>query len=114
MAAGGRTATGDGARCQGRPLHGVRFVATIAADRLVPRQAVLSSIRVLRDYQALGKAPAEVLTAARMTGDTIRWSRDRLDGAAGYDLAMRVTDGAIKMAPSLPARTERSASSSPR
>ena len=81
---------------KGRPLHGVRFVATIAADRLVPRQAVLSSIRVLRDYQALGKAPAEVLTPARMTGDTIRWSRDRLDGAAGYDLAMRVTGGAIK------------------
>ena len=60
---------------KGRPLHGVRFVATIAADRLVPRQAVLSSIRVLRDYQALGKAPAEVpvtRSAGRAIGSTGR------------------------------------------
>ncbi|MET3723862.1 hypothetical protein [Sphingomonas trueperi] len=80
---------------KGRPLHGVRFVATIDAERLVPHQAVLSSIRVIRDYQALGKAPAAVLTAARTTGDGIRWSRDRLDGAAGYDLAMNVIGGRI-------------------
>ncbi|WP_294240457.1 hypothetical protein [uncultured Sphingomonas sp.] len=81
---------------KGRPLHGVRFAVTIDAGRLVPRQAVLSSIRVIRDYQALGTAPAEVLTPPRMTADTIRWSRDRLDGAAGYDLSMSVTDGRIE------------------
>lgn len=80
---------------RGRPLHGVRFVATIDAERLVPHQAVLSSIRVIRDYQALGKAPAAVLTAPRTTGNGIRWSRDRLDGAAGYDLAMNVIGGRI-------------------
>lgn len=81
---------------KGRSLHGVRFAVTIDAVRLVPRQAVLSSIRVIRDYQALGTAPAEVLTPPRMTADSIRWSRDRLDGAAGYDLAMTVTDGRIE------------------
>lgn len=81
---------------KGRPLHGVRFTVTIDAGRLVPRQAVLSSIRVIRDYQALGTAPAEVLTPPRTTADTIRWSRDRLDGAAGYDLSMTVTDGRIE------------------
>ncbi|WP_294279628.1 hypothetical protein [uncultured Sphingomonas sp.] len=81
---------------KGRPLHGIRFTVTIDAVRLVPRQAVLSSIRVIRDYQALGTAPAEVLTPPRMTADTIRWSRDRLDGAAGYDLTMTVTDGRIE------------------
>lgn len=80
---------------RGRPLHGVRFTVTIDAERLVPRQAVLSSIRVIRDYQALGTAPAEVLTRPRMTAGAIRWSRDRLDGAAGYDLAVAVTDGRI-------------------
>jgi len=80
---------------KGRPLQGVRFVATIDAERLVPHQAVLSSIRVIRDYQALGKAPASVLTAPRLTGDGIRWSRDRLDGAAGYDLAMNVIGGRV-------------------
>ncbi len=81
---------------KGRPLHGVRFTVTIDAARLIPRQAVLSSIRVIRDYQALGTAPAEVLTPPRTTADTIRWSRDRLDGAAGYDLTMTVTDGRIE------------------
>lgn len=80
---------------RGRPLHGVRFTVMIDAERLVPRQAVLSSIRVIRDYQALGTAPAEVLTRPRMTAGAIRWSRDRLDGAAGYDLAVAVTDGRI-------------------
>ena len=88
------------ADARGRPLHGVRFTVAIPAARLVPQQAVLSSIRVIRDYQALGKAPAEVLTTAATTGNAIRWSRDRLDGAAGYDLAMtvvggRIADGAI-------------------
>jgi len=80
---------------KGRPLHGVRFAVTIAAPRLVPRQAVLSSIRVIRDYQALGTAPAEVLTPPRITASALRWSRDRLDGAPGYDLAMTVTNGRI-------------------
>ena len=80
---------------RGRPLHGVRFTVTIDAERLVPRQAVLSSIRVIRDYQALGTAPAEVLTRPRITAGAIRWSRDRLDGAAGYDLAVAIIDGRI-------------------
>jgi len=80
---------------KGRPLHGVSFTVAIRAPRLIARQAVLSSIRVLRDYQALGTAPAEVLTAPTVRGDTLSWSRDRLDGAPGYRLALRVVDGRI-------------------
>ena len=80
---------------RGRPLHGVTFGADIAAVRLVPKQAVLSSIRVLRDYQALGTAPASVLTTPRFVGDMITWSRDRLDGAPGYRLVIRVVHGHI-------------------
>ena len=80
---------------KGRPLHGVAFTIAIKAPRIVAKQAVLSSIRVLRDYQALGTAPAEVLTAPAVQGDTITWSRDRLDGAPGYRLALRVTGGRI-------------------
>ena len=81
---------------KGRPLHGTRFVATITAPRLVVKQAVLSSIRVLRDYQALGKAPAVVLTGARSGGNALVWQRDRLDGAPGYRLAVRVLDGSVQ------------------
>lgn len=80
---------------KGRPLHGVTFTIAIKTPRLVAKQAVLSSIRVLRDYQALGTAPAEVLTAPEVQGDTIAWGRDRLDGAPGYRLAVRVVGGRI-------------------
>src|ERR1700733_8751589 len=37
----------------GRPLYGIVFEASIATKSLVPSRAVLSSVRVLRDYQAL-------------------------------------------------------------
>jgi hypothetical protein len=81
---------------KGRPLHGTRFIATIHAPRLVVKQAVLSSIRVLRDYQALSTAPAEVLTDATASGTTLAWQRDRLDGAPGYSLSLRVMRGALR------------------
>jgi len=71
---------------KGRALHGVRFTAIIATPRLEAKQAVLSSIRVLRDYQALGTAPAEVLTPPVADRTGLVWSRDRLDGAPGYRL----------------------------
>jgi len=80
---------------KGRPLHGVSFEAVIAASRLVPRQAVLSSIRVLRDYQALGTAPKAVLTPMTARGDMLIWARDRLDGAPGYRLSVRVVRGRL-------------------
>lgn len=65
-------------------LHGLRAVASIDAPELRFRQAVLSSVRVLRDYEALGKAPAEILVAGRAG----TWARDRLDGAPGYALSV--------------------------
>ena len=76
-------------------LHGVVAVASIDAARLVPRQAVLSSIRFLRDYQAVGRFPAEVAVRPLITGSTIRYRRDRLDGAPGYELALRVVEGRL-------------------
>ena len=81
---------------RGRPLNGVRFAATIRAPRLAVKRAVLSSIRVLRDYQGLGTAPADVLVAPRIDARSLLWARDRLDGAPGYRLAVTVTRGSIK------------------
>ncbi|USI74776.1 hypothetical protein [Sphingomonas morindae] len=83
------------ADAQGRAMHGVRFTVRIDAPALRLRQALLTSVRVLRDYQALGTAPAMVTSPARQTGDTLRWQRDRLDGAPGYALAARVTGGRL-------------------
>lgn len=94
MAAPATAVTQDDAK--GRPLHGVRFQATVHADRLVPKQAVLSSVRVLRDYQGLGKAPAAVLTSPTTDHDTLAWTRDRLDGAPGYVLRVRAVRGQLR------------------
>ncbi len=80
----------------GRPLHGVRFTASTSALRLVPRQALLTSVRFLRDYQAVGRFPPEVAVAPTTTANTLDWRRDRLDGAPGYRLTLTVTHGRIE------------------
>lgn len=80
---------------QGRPLYGIVATASIAAADLEPLQAVVSSIRVLRDYQILRTMPASVAVAPKVEGHTLTWSRDRLDGAAGYRLELEVTHGEL-------------------
>lgn len=80
---------------RGRPLYGIRAVAAVTAPRLSIRQAVLSNVRFLRDYQAIGKFPAEVATPMRVEGDRIIYARDRVDGAPGYRLELRVLDGRV-------------------
>ena len=86
---------GDPAPLAKGALHGIVLRASIATARLVPRQAVLSNVRYLRDYQAVGRFPAEVATAPEITGDTIRYARARLDGRPGYALSLRVIAGRI-------------------
>ena len=80
----------------GRALYGLAAQATIAAAELVPQQAVLSSIRVLRDYQSTKKVPPEVSVPPAIAGRTLKWARDRLDGAAGYSLTLEVTHGKVE------------------
>ena len=80
----------------GRPLYGMTAeVSATGAKDLTIKQAVLSSVRVLRDYQGLGTFPAEVAAGPEINGSTITWARDRLDGAAGYRLSILITQGAI-------------------
>jgi hypothetical protein len=80
----------------GRVLYGIAADATVAGQDLQIRQAVLSSIRVLRDFQSLGTVPSAVAAAPTVHGRTLRWSRDRLDGAAGYRLVLEVTHGQLR------------------
>ena len=81
---------------KGRTLHGVVFAATIRTPRLSVKRALLTSVRVLRDYQALGTAPAGVDTPVQSRDGTLTWARDRLDGAAGYRLSIRVDHGTVR------------------
>src|ERR1700733_2195381 len=81
----------------GRPLYGMTAEARLSGARdLSIKQAVLSSVRVLRDYQALGTFPAEVATNPTIEGTSITWARDRLDGAAGYRLSVQVIQGELR------------------
>ena len=80
----------------GRPLYGVTFEISIATRRaLVPQQAVLSSVRILRDYESSGTVPRGVVVHPALAGNSISWSRNRLDGAAGYRLTLQVIDGTL-------------------
>jgi hypothetical protein len=81
---------------QGRALYGMTAEAGMTGvTDLAIKQAVLSSVRVLRDYQALGTFPAEVAAAPTRQNSTITWARNRLDGAAGYRLSIEITRGTL-------------------
>ncbi len=77
-----------------RPLRGIEFEVETDAKELRPRGAVLSSVRVLRDYELQVQAPPEVLVAPKAEASGISWARDRLDGAAGYRLTIEARAGA--------------------
>ncbi|HUQ11965.1 MAG TPA: hypothetical protein VM146_16740 [Steroidobacteraceae bacterium] len=83
---------------QRRDLRGIEFEVEVSAQELRFRGAVLSSIRVLRDYELLAKAPPEVHVEPRINGPTITWARDRLDGKAGYWLSVEAMNGAVDTA----------------
>lgn len=78
------------------PQPAVQTIASIDAPELRVKQAVLSSIRFLRDYQSVGRFPADVAVDPVVSGNTIRWSRPRLDGRPGYLLQIRLLSGSIR------------------
>jgi glycogen debranching enzyme len=95
----GKVAAATRHDAEGRTLHGVVAEASVEGT-LVVKDAVLSSVRVLRDYQIDGTYPAEVKAVPRITNAgavpaTIEWSRPRLDGAAGYALSISVENGEL-------------------
>ena len=81
---------------KGRTLYGITAEAMVAAPSLTFRKAVLSSVRVLRDFQALGTAPRAIETSPTIVGNRVRWARDRLDGAPGYVLGLQLLDGRLE------------------
>lgn len=81
---------------QGRPLRGITAEANASGATLTVRDAVLGSVRVLRDYQLGTAYPPGTGAAPRIAGDTVRWSRDRIDGAPGYEIALQVLQGELR------------------
>ncbi|KAF1712570.1 hypothetical protein CSC70_03425 [Pseudoxanthomonas kalamensis DSM 18571] len=79
----------------GRALHGIVATASVDATRLVVKDAVLGSVRVLRDYQLGQPYPPQTAARAEVSTDTILWRRHRLDGAPGYRMALVIEQGRI-------------------
>jgi hypothetical protein len=80
---------------KGRALHGIVATASVAGS-LVVHDAVLGSVRVLRDYQIERKYPAEVKASPAVAATSIEWSRSRVDGAAGYAMSIALENGEIR------------------
>lgn len=79
----------------GRPLHGIEAEASVVAKQLVVRDAVLGSVRVLRDFQLGTAYPETVATAARASAKGVTWARSRIDGAPGYEISIELDNGRV-------------------
>ncbi len=82
----------------GRCLRGIEVVVEADRTRLRIRQALLGSLRVIRDHQFDGRLPALGVVAAQPAPAGLQWARDRLDGAAGYALSVQVEGGHVEAA----------------
>jgi hypothetical protein len=81
----------------GRALYGIAARVAIAGEPdLSIKQAVLSSVRVLREYQTRNSVPEELAARPSLRGASVSWARNRLDGAAGYRLSLRVIHGELR------------------
>lgn len=79
----------------GGVLHGIRAVVDAGGAAMTVTHAILSNVRVIRDYGYTGETPREVLVDPVLSGRTVTWQRRRLDGAPGYFLSVEVLAGAI-------------------
>jgi hypothetical protein len=79
---------------RGRTLRGIVAEATVDSP-LTVHDAVLGSVRVLRDYQLNGTYPPTVKASATVAGNSVSWARPRLDGGPGYSLSIELRNGDI-------------------
>jgi hypothetical protein len=77
----------------GEPLYGIESEIAVEAAQLTVDKAVLSNVRVIRDYLHTRKLPDIIQSEVSVDGRTATWYRDRLDGRGGYKLAVEVLQG---------------------
>lgn len=87
------TVQGKQRTVDGHARNGIEATASVSADKLVVKDAVLSSIRVLRDYQLEQHYPSQVAAKPQVSAHSVRWQRERLDGAPGYAIALTTDNG---------------------
>lgn len=79
----------------GEPLYGIETEITVDAAQLTVDQAVLSNVRVIRNYLHSREIPEAIETEVSVEGRTASWYRDRLDGHGGYELTVEVLEGSL-------------------
>jgi hypothetical protein len=79
----------------GAERHGVIAELTAEGGPIRVEQAVLSNVRVIRDYEDNGALPAEVAAEPIVNQTSVVWDRRRLDGGGGYRLAIDVLEGSV-------------------
>ena len=87
------TVTGERRLREGHAWHGITAEASVDARRLVLKDAVLGSVRVLRDYQLGLPYPEDTRAAAAVSGHKVTWQRNRLDGTPGYAITLDAQNG---------------------
>ena len=80
---------------QGRTLRGIETTIEADAGCVRVRQALLGSLRVVRDHQFDQRLPMAGVVAPTLAPGKASWSRNRLDGAAGYALSVQVDGGQV-------------------
>ena len=81
---------------QGRTLRGIETTIEADAGCVRVRQALLGSLRVVRDHQFDQRLPMAGVVAPTLAPGKASWSRNRLDGAAGYALSVQVDGGQVE------------------
>lgn len=80
----------------GRPMYGITAELRASGADLQLQQAVLSSIRALREYAVSGSVPADIRVTPLVHDGQLSWSRQRLDGKAEYRLNLVILRGRLQ------------------
>jgi len=76
-------------------LYGVQAELISSAKKLTVKKAILSSVRVIRDYLQTSDVPDIINNEVTVKGNVVTWYRDRLDGIGGYKLQVKVLQGTV-------------------
>lgn len=77
-------------------LHGASGLLVAGAGEISVLQAVLGSVRILRDYKNLGAIPESSRPAVEIVRGQARWVHTRPDGKVSYELVLKPRNGSVE------------------
>jgi hypothetical protein len=86
----------------GAQRYGIIAELSAEGGPITVEQAVLSNVRLIRDYECSRGVPAEVAIEPTVGAASAVWDRRRLDEGGGYRLAVEVLDGRVSGGAGIP------------